>query len=76
MGLLAMTGLFVSRLQSLALTASAFFYTGYGLARLASLILDGLPEPLMVWVTALELAVGALCFIAVATSGRAGARAR
>lgn len=76
MGLLALAGLFVSRLQSLALTASAFFYTGYGLARLASLILDGLPEPLMVWVTALELAVGALCFLAVASSGRAGAPAR
>ncbi|WP_321488262.1 DUF4345 domain-containing protein [uncultured Hyphomonas sp.] len=76
MGFLALTGLFVSRLQSLALTASAFFYTGYGLARFASLLLDGVPDQVMVWITVLELAVGVLCVLAVSTSGRAGAAAR
>ncbi len=76
MGLLALAGLFVSRLQSLALTASAFFYTGYGLARFARLVVDGVPDQAMVWITVLELAVGALCVLAVSTSGRPGAEAR
>jgi hypothetical protein len=37
-GLMALTGLFLRRLQMLALSASAVFYTGYGVARLASLM--------------------------------------
>ena len=72
-GLLALGGLFVHRLQTLALTASAVFYTGYGLARLASLMVDGVPDQAMVWITALELAVGAVCFLAAAASGRTAA---
>lgn len=69
-GLLALVGLFVRQLQTLALTASAVFYTGYGLARLASLMMDGVPDQMMVWITALELAVGAVCFLTAAISGR------
>lgn len=72
-GLLALVGLFVRRLQGLALTASAVFYTGYGLARLASLMMDGVPDQMAVWITALELAVGAMCFLAAAASGRTAA---
>ena len=72
-GLLALVGLFVRQLQTLALTASAVFYTGYGLARLASLMMDGIPDQMAVWITALELAVGAMCFLAAAASGRTAA---
>ena len=71
-GLLALTGLFVRRLQLPALTASAFCYTGYGLARFASLMMDGVPDQMMVWITLLELVVGALCFLAASSSGRTG----
>lgn len=73
-GLLALVGLFVGRLQGLALTASAVFYTGYGLARLASLMMDGVPDQMAVWITALELAVGAICFLAAVASGRTAAQ--
>ncbi|HAE27380.1 MULTISPECIES: DUF4345 domain-containing protein [Hyphomonas] len=65
-GLLALTGLFLRRLQMLALTASAVFYTGYGVARLASLMVDGVPDQAMVWITLLELVIGAACFAAIA----------
>ena len=71
-GLLALIGLFVRQLQTLALTASAVFYTGYGLARLASLAVDGVPDQAMVWITALELLVGALCFRAARSAERTG----
>ncbi|MEZ6000245.1 DUF4345 domain-containing protein [Hyphomonas sp.] len=72
-GLLAIVGLFLRQLQILALTASAVFYTGYGLARLASLMMDGVPDQMAVWITALELAVGAMCFLAAAASGTTSA---
>ena len=72
MGLLALAGLFARRLRTLALTASAFFYTGYGLARFASLMVDGVPDMLMVWITLLELVIGAACFMAAASSERPG----
>jgi hypothetical protein len=65
-GLLALTGLFVRRLRMLALTASAIFYSAYGVARLASLMMDGVPDQAMVWITLLELVMGAACFVAVA----------
>ena len=71
-GLLALAGLFVRRLQIMALAASAVFYAGYGLARLASLILDGVPDMLLVWITLLELVIGAACFMAAASSERSG----
>ncbi len=67
-GLLALTGLFIRRLQMLALTASAVFYTGYGVARLASLMVDGIPDQAMVWITLLELVIGTVCFVAIAVS--------
>ncbi|MAB09996.1 DUF4345 domain-containing protein [Hyphomonas sp.] len=67
-GLMALTGLFLRRLQMLALSASAVFYTGYGVARLASLMVDGVPDQAMVWITLLELVIGAACFVAVALS--------
>jgi len=71
-GLLALTGLAVRPLQGTALTASAVFYSGYGLARLASLVMDGVPDQALVWITALELAVGALCFLAAVFSKPTG----
>ena len=57
---MALTGLFLRRLQMLALSASAVFYTGYGVARLASLMVDGIPDQAMVWITLLELVIGDL----------------
>ncbi|MCA8892706.1 MAG: DUF4345 family protein [Hyphomonas sp.] len=72
-GLLALAALFARRFRAVALTASAFFYTGYGLARFASLMVDGVPDQMMVWITLLELVVGAACFIGAASSQRRGA---
>lgn len=72
-GFLALIGLFIRRLRTLALTTSAVFYTGYGLARLASLMVDGVPDQMAVWITALELAVGAMCFLAAAAPGKTAA---
>jgi hypothetical protein len=69
-GLLALAGLLIRHLQGFALAASAVFYTGYGLARLTSLAVDGVPDQAMVWITSLELTVGALCFLAAASARR------
>lgn len=63
-GLLALIGVFTVGLRTVALTACAVVYSGYGLARLFSFLLDGVPNPALVWITALELVIGAACFTA------------
>ena len=70
-GLLALAGVVFSRLRMLALTTSAMVYSGYGLARFVSFLMDGMPDQTLVWIALLELVVGAACFAAAAISGGA-----
>ena len=74
-GLLALIGVFIVGLRTLALTASAVVYSGYGLARLFSFLMDGIPNHALVWITALELVIGAACFTAAAAPSRPRAQA-
>lgn len=69
-GLLALIGVFVVPLRTVALIASAVVYCGYGLARFFSFLVDGVPNPALLWIAALELVMGAACFVAAAAPSR------
>ena len=75
-GLLALVGIFAVALRTAALTASAVVYSGYGLARLVSFMVDGVPNPALVWIVALELIMGAACFAAAAAPSAGPAQRR
>ena len=62
LGLLALVAVFANGLRTIALTASAAVYGGYGLARLYSFLVDGVPDRTLVWIAALELVICAACF--------------
>lgn len=61
-GLLALAGAFRTAIRDIALTANAAVYSGYGLARIYSFLVDGIPGSTLVWIAALELVLGAACF--------------
>jgi hypothetical protein len=57
-GLVLAAGAFVSRLTLPSAMIAAAVYLAYGLSRLLSMALDGLPAPGLVWVTGLEIVFG------------------
>ncbi|HEX6686682.1 MAG TPA: DUF4345 domain-containing protein [Candidatus Limnocylindrales bacterium] len=67
-GLLVALGAVVTRLTSLAAATGAAVLLGYGLARLLSIALDGLPGTPLIVATGVELALGAACLIVLARS--------
>lgn len=70
LGSMMLIGVFV-RAFTLASTATgAAVYLAYGGARLLSIALDGVPGPGLLAATAIELATGAMCAIALARSAR------
>lgn len=77
LGAIVAAGAFVSRLQLPAAMIAAAVYLAYGLARLLSMALDGMPAPGLVWVTGLEIVFGittAMLFRRLWRSSRAGSR--
>lgn len=64
-GFLVFLGAFVSRLTYTALVLSTVLYTSYGLSRLVSMVLDGMPSSNLVVVTLFELGVGLVCAVAL-----------
>lgn len=62
-GFMALSALFVHKWMRSALLLSALFYGSYGLARLVSFVLDGMPSEGLVAVTGLELVLGTACLI-------------
>lgn len=64
-GVLVLASLFIAggavrvRLMPAALWLSALLYGGYGLARLVSMVFDGMPSQTLIYVTGLELIIGA-----------------
>ncbi|GII96962.1 DUF4345 domain-containing protein [Sinosporangium siamense] len=59
-GALTIAAVFVSRLAYPALIAGAVVYVAYGLGRILSIAVDGMPASPLVVVTFVELALGAL----------------
>lgn len=59
LGVLVVAGAFVSRLTLPAAMIATAVYLAYGLSRLLSLALDGIPAPGLVVAAGLEIALGA-----------------
>ena len=68
-----MAGLFRQDLIKLSLATAAGVYLAYGVGRVLSIALDGLPHSGMVSAAIIELAVGSVCLAALAVFRR-GAR--
>lgn len=69
--LMMLAGVFRTSLISLSLTASAAIYLPYGLSRLLSIALDGIPHNSLVAAATFEIAVGTVCLLAL-IPGREG----
>jgi uncharacterized protein DUF4345 len=67
-GLLILAGAAVRELRFSASLIAAAVYLPYGLARLVSLLIDGVPAEGLLAATAIELVIGALALIAVRES--------
>lgn len=70
-GLLMLAGVFHAQLTSVSLIAATAIYLPYGLSRLLSIAIDGLPNSSLVGAAILELAIGGVCLF-VLISGRNG----
>jgi len=63
-GLLIALGAFVSRVMFSALALSALIYLSYGVSRLWSMIVDGMPANALIQAAGLELFIGTACVLA------------
>ncbi len=59
-GLLILTGTFRNHLSSLAVLLTVLVYGSFGLSRLLSLVLDGIPSDSLMIATVIEVAVAAI----------------
>ncbi|MEM7503521.1 MAG: DUF4345 domain-containing protein [Pseudomonadota bacterium] len=73
-GILIVIGAVRSTHTQLALTLSALAFGGFGLSRLVSLLLDGIPSGAVLAAMALELLIGGLSVIALLSRDGDGAR--
>ena len=64
-GLLMLAGVFRAHLITMSLTAAAAIYLPYGLSRLLSFAVDGMPNSALVGAAIFEIAVGAVCLLAL-----------
>ena len=70
-GLLMLTGVFRVKLAVLSLTIATVIYLSYGLSRLLSMAIDGVPNTALVMAAVLEIAVGVACFLGLALHRKA-----
>lgn len=70
-GLLIMGGAFIDRLRFTAIVLAALLYLSYGLSRILSMALDGMPGPNLMQATILELILGLVCAWALLKFGNA-----
>ncbi len=60
-GLLMLAGVIRKRFMHLSLITAAAIYLSYGLSRVLSMALDGMPDSGMVSAAAIELVIGVIC---------------
>ena len=60
-GILVILGAFVAKLTFTSTVVAALVYLSYGLSRILSMAIDGLPAEGLVQVTVLEIATGLVC---------------
>lgn len=58
-------GAFITELTFTSTLLGTLLYLSYGLSRLLSIALDGLPHPILVQAAVAELVIGALCMFAL-----------
>lgn len=63
LGMLMLVGAFDAAFHRSALTIGAAVFLAYGLARVVSLVLDGLPADGLLLALVIELAIGAACLM-------------
>ena len=64
-GLLMLAGVIRSQLTTTSLVTAAAVYLSYGLSRLASIAIDGMPHGSLVEAAVIEIAIGAVCLLAL-----------
>jgi len=64
-GLLIMSGAFVDKLTYTATVVSTLLYLSYGLSRIMSIAIDGMPVEGLIQAAALELIIGLVCIFAL-----------
>lgn len=65
-GILIMSGAFFASMTFSSLVISTLLYLSYGLSRILSMIIDGMPAEGLVQSAALEIAIGLVCLILLA----------
>ena len=70
-GLLMFAGAFRLRYAVLSLATAAAVYLSYGLGRVISIALDGLPHSGMVSAAGIEIGIGAVCLVTLLHARRA-----
>lgn len=64
-GLMMLVGAYRTEITSAALTTAAAIYLAYGLSRLLSIAVDGVPDSALVAAAGLEITIGAICVFAL-----------
>lgn len=64
-GLLIMSGTFVVTLTFISTLVAALLYLSYGLSRLMSMAIDGMPDAGLTAAAALEIVIGLVCVLAL-----------
>jgi len=72
-GLLMLTGAIRAELAVLSLATATVIYLSYGLSRLLSMAIDGVPNSALVTAAVLEIAIGVFCFLGLMHLRRATA---
>ena len=62
-GLLMMAGIFKSELTIPSLAMATVVYLSYGLSRILSMAIDGVPHSGLVNAAVIEVTIGAICFV-------------
>ena len=64
-GLLMFAGIFRTEFIMVSLTTASVVYLSYGLSRVVSMAMDGLPDAGLVIAAGIELGIGAVCLLAL-----------
>ena len=68
LGVMMLIGVFVKPFTLASTSIAAAVYLAYGVSRLVSIALDGVPDSGLVGATAIELVIGAACAVALVRS--------
>lgn len=64
-GVFVMSGAWVPKLTFTSTTVAALLYLSYGLSRVLSMVVDGMPDPGLVQVAGVEIVIGTVCVFAL-----------